>query len=219
MTTTHGAAFCPSPNDKIHRPKRGGGVDRNRLTDRKNSGAHSTADGEGFDPKTGEVQQTARSPLSRPGRPMNTTEEDAEAKRVREERAKLRRAEVAAIRAIDPACETDGDPPVVWRKPVRIGGEPNGVILDVPRVSGRGVPGSRLVLAPRSYDGAGPNGGDAHDYVTAFVIFLDRAGYSRRTIGVALRRVELRDVAAALTRYADTLEAPDVRPRLQKKAR
>jgi hypothetical protein len=160
-----------------------------------------------------------RFPLTRRGRPMSSPEEHAEAKRVREERAELRRAEVVAIRALDPACETDGDPPVVWRRPARVGGEPHGLLLDVPRVSGRGMAGSRLVLAPRSYDGAGPNGGDAHDYVTAFVIFLDRAGYSRRTIGVALRRGELRDVAAALARYADTLDALDVSPRPQKKAR
>jgi len=47
-------------------------------------------------------------------------------------------------------------------------------------LSGRGKPGSRLVVAARSYDGAGPNGGEAHDYVTAFVIFRDGAGYQRR---------------------------------------
>jgi hypothetical protein len=105
-----------------------------------------------------------------------TDEERQERDRVITERAELRRQELATLRALDPACETEDDPPVVWRAPARIGGEPGGVLLDVPRVSGRGKPGSRLVLAARSYDGAGPNGGIAHDYVTAFAVFRDGAG-------------------------------------------
>jgi hypothetical protein len=129
------------------------------------------------------------------------------------ERAELRRVEVAALRAIDPACETQDDPPVVWRALVRMGGEPSGVLLDLPRASGRGKPGSRLVLAARSYDGAGPNGGEAHDYVTAFVRFRDGAGYERRTIGVAIHRAELRQVAAMLVSHADALDAGDAAER------
>lgn len=135
-----------------------------------------------------------------------TAVERAERDRVRTERRELRRAEVAALRAIDPACETEDDPPVVWRKPARMGGEPSGVLLDLARVSGRGLPGSRLVLAARTYDGAGPNGGDARDYVSAFVRFRDGAGYERRTVGVAVRREELRQVAATLVGYADELD-------------
>jgi len=194
-----------------------------------------TAAGEAYDPETGEVLPASADPSPKRelsvdpvagevtrdddavapprrgpwGRPMRTPEEQAEAKRVREERDELRRAEVAALRAVDPACEIEGDPPVVWRKPARMGGEPSGVLLDLPRASGRGKPGSRLVLAARSYDGAGPNGGHAHDYATGFVIFRDGAGYPRRTVGVAIHRVELRAAAAALLAYADELDARD----------
>jgi hypothetical protein len=84
-----------------------------------------------------------------------------------------------------------------------MGGVPTGKLLDLPRASGRGKPGSRLVIAALSYDGAGPNGGEAHDYVTVFVTFRDGAGYERRTLGVAIRSEELRDVANALLHYAD----------------
>jgi hypothetical protein len=136
-----------------------------------------------------------------------TEEESVERYRVRAERAELRRAELVAIRALDPACEVDGDPPVTWRAPVRMGGEPTGVLLDLSRASGSGKPGSRLVLAARSYDGAGPNGGEARNYVTAFVRFFGRDARPRRTIGVAIHGSELRAVADALRAEADRLDA------------
>jgi hypothetical protein len=162
-----------------------------------------------YDSETGEVREQ-RDPPRRASnaRPKRTTEEEAEAARVREERAALRRREIADLRAIDPACETEDDPPVVWRVPRRIGGEPNGVLLDLSRLSGRGLPGPRLMLAARSYDGAGPNGGEPHDYVTAFVTFHDGAGYRRRSVGVAIHGTELRAVAAALAKYADERGIP-----------
>ncbi len=140
-------------------------------------------------------------------RRMRTPEERAEAERVREERRAQRRADLAILRIVDPGCETEADPPVTWRAPAKMGGEPNGILLEVARSSGRGLPGSRLVLAARSYDGAGPNGGAAHDYVTAFAVFRDGGGHLRRTTGVAIRRAELRDVAATLAAYADHLDA------------
>jgi hypothetical protein len=156
------------------------------------------------DPETGEVQcETPRR------RRVLTDGERADRDRVLAERAELRRTEVAALRALDPACETDDDPPVVWRIPSRMSGAPNGVLLDRPRLSGRGLPGSRLVLAARSYDGAGPNGGEARDYVTAFARFRDVAGNERRSIGVAFYRDELREVARALVAYADELDERD----------
>lgn len=140
-------------------------------------------------------------------RRTRTPEERAEAERVREERRAQRQADLAVLRMVDPACETEADPPVTWRAPAKIGGAPNGVLLDVARSSGRGLPGSRLVLAARSYDGAGPNGGAAQEYVTAFAVFRDGGGHLRRSIGVAIRRAELRDVAATLAAYADHLDA------------
>lgn len=141
-------------------------------------------------------------------RRRRTPEEAADAKRVREERAELRRQEVEALRAIDPACEVEGDPTIDWRVPVRMGGEPRGLLLELPRLSGRGLPGSRLVLAARSYDGCGPNGGVAHDHVTAFVRYRDGRGYERRSIGVAFHATELREVARVLLLEASRLEAP-----------
>jgi hypothetical protein len=50
-----------------------------------------------------------------------TAAEQAERDRVVAERTELRRQEVAAMRAVTPACETEDDPPVVWRKPARMG--------------------------------------------------------------------------------------------------
>ncbi len=158
-----------------------------------------------FDPGTGEVlkDETSRGGWRKRNR---TPEEVAAAALVREERAKLRAEEIAVLRAVDPACETDDDPPVAWRTPSRIGGKPAAVLLDLPRTTGRANSGSRLVLVPRSYDGAGPNGGDPHEYVSLFVIFHDRGGNPRRTVGVAIRSDELRKVAAALTKYAKQLD-------------
>ncbi len=159
------------------------------------------------DEVTGEVHDD---PSGRPGRRVLTDEEEQERQRVRAQRAELRRAEVAALRTIDPACETDDDPPVAWRAPARMGGAPNGVLLDLHRLSGRGKAGSRFILAERSYDGAGPNGGEAHDYVTAFVVFRDGAGYQRRSIGAAIHRTEGRAFVAAMTHWLDELDARDM---------
>jgi len=165
----------------------------------------TTTDGERFDAKTGEVLGVA--PVRRSwGRPKHTPEEEAEAARVRDARAADRRALVTVLRETDPACETDDDPPVVWRTPARIGGEPPGRVFDRERLSGRGMPGSRLVAVARYYDGCGPNGGEAHYAVTAHVVFRDRAGHLRRTVGVQIHRAELRDFAAALVAHADALD-------------
>ncbi len=158
------------------------------------------------DPVTGELRAPRRGGF---GRVQRTPEEEAEAARVRAERAELRRAEVTALRALDPACEVEGDPPVVWRPVVRMGGDPAGKLLDLPRVSGRGKPGSSLVLAARYYDGCGPNGGEAHHHVTLHVTFRDRDGHRRRTVGAQIHRSELRAVAAALVSHADALDAAD----------
>jgi hypothetical protein len=170
---------------------------------RMNSATDATVD-----PETGEVHDDGDDVSPRRRRVL-TDEEEQERNRVLAERADLRRAEVRALRALDPACETEGDPPVVWRAPARMGGEPNGVLLDLSRMSGRGKPGSRLVLARRYYDGAGPNGGRAHHAATAFVMFRDGAGYLRRTVGTQIHRGEGRALAATLTAWEDELDAAD----------
>jgi hypothetical protein len=164
------------------------------------------------DPQTGEVHDDGVAPR---GRRRLTEYERAERDRVRAERAELRRQEIEALRALNPACETQDDPPVRWRVPARMGGMPNGIVLNLPRRSGRGLPGSSLVLAVRSYDGGGPNGGIAHEHASAFIMFRDGHGYPRRTEGVAIHRADGRAFVAAITRWLDeldALESPQVSP-------
>ena len=136
-------------------------------------------------------------------RPRRTPEERADAARVRAERAEFRRRNLAAIRATDPACETADDPPVQWRVPRRIGATPNGVMLALDRLSGSGQPGSRLLVAAREYDGAGPNGGEPDKYAALYTIFQGAGGYQWRSVGTRVRHCELRAVAAALSALAD----------------
>ena len=146
-------------------------------------------------------------PSGRPTKPL--TAEQIEAARVRAEREEHRRKAIDTMRTVDPACEVEGDPPVAWKVPTNTA-EPTGVILDLPRSSGRGLSGSRLVLASRYYDGSGPTGGEPRQSVTAFVVFRDVGGYLRRTQGVMFDRCELRTVAAALVVEADRLDlVPD----------
>lgn len=158
--------------------------------------------GQRSDRKTGEVLGTTHRRSAR----VLTDDERAERDRVLSERAEQRRAMVAALRALNPACEADDDAPIAWRKPARIGGEPSGLLLDLPRVSGRGLTGSRLVVAARGYDGAGPNGGEPHEYALLFITYLDGAGNKWRTPGVAIRQAELRLVADTLAGYIDELD-------------
>jgi hypothetical protein len=134
-----------------------------------------------------------------------------EAARVRAERSERRQKEIAVIRSVDPACEVDGDPPVAWKVPARLGADPTGVILELPRDSGSGMPGSRIVLARRFYDGTGTRGGEPRETVTAFTVFRDASGHLRRTPGVAFRVSELRAVAAVLLATADALDADAAR--------
>jgi hypothetical protein len=145
-------------------------------------------------------------PPGYPRRKRPLTPAQLEAARARAERLERRQKEIAVIRSVDPACEVESDPPVVWKVPAVMGGDPGGIILDLPRDSGSGIPGSRLVLARRFYDGAGAGGGRPRETVTAFAIFRDASGHLRRTIGVALNASELRAVAAALIAAADSIE-------------
>lgn len=141
-----------------------------------------------------------------PGKKPPTEAEREAAREVREARAAARSVEIAAIRAADPACELEGEA-VHWRVPAKMAStSPAGELASWPRVSGRGLPGSKLLLCARAYDGNGPSGGEAREYVTAFVMFRDLAGHPRRSIGCAIRREELRDVARALVAHADALE-------------
>jgi hypothetical protein len=137
--------------------------------------------------------------------PKPLTAEQLERARVKAEHEEFRRKELAAIQFVDPACEVDCDPPVQWAVPKVVADSPKGILLDVPRSSGRGLYGPRLVLAARSYDGTGARGGGPAEYVSVHVNFRDRGGHLRRTIGVALHGDELRAVARALVDHADRL--------------
>jgi hypothetical protein len=140
-------------------------------------------------------------PAKRRGRKLRPL--DLEGERVKAEREEFRRREVEAIARIDPACEVDGDPPVAWKVPAALGDEPTGVVLKLPRTSGRGLSGSHLVVAAREYDGTGVNGGEPCEYVSVFVTFRAAGAQPRRTQGVAIRPGELRAVARALLDMAD----------------
>jgi hypothetical protein len=128
---------------------------------------------------------------------------------VKAERAEHRRKELAAIQLVDPACEVESDPPVKWCVPKVVADSPTGILLDVPRSSGRGLSGSRLVLAARSYDGTGALGGEPAEYVSLHVTFRDVGSHLRRAIGVAVHADELRAVARALVDHADRLGVPE----------
>jgi hypothetical protein len=133
---------------------------------------------------------------------------DLEGERVKAEREEFRRKEVEAIERIDPACAVEGDAPIVWKVPAVMGDEPTGVVLKLPRTSGRGMTGSYLIAAAREYDGTG-NGGEPHEYVSVFVTFRAAGAQPRRTQGVAIKAAELRALAQALVDQADRLGVPE----------
>jgi hypothetical protein len=158
-----------------------------------------TADGERYDEETGEV-------LAAPKRRRAKRELTPEELQAKEERRAWRMAKLRALEALSPALPLEGES-------VR---ETDGVIeitkalelaplLKLPRLSGKGGPGSSLVVSHRSYDGMG--GGSAMTYAVLFAEFHDRSGYRARTRGVTVRLEELRQVAAALTSLADQLDA------------
>ena len=152
-------------------------------------------------PANGASTATAAPKRGRKPKPL-----DVEGERIRLEREEFRRREVEAISRIDPACEVEGDAPVVWRVPNVAAVEQTGILISLPRSSGRGLTGSAIVAAAREYDGTGPRGGEPRQYVSVHTTFRDHGGHLRRTIGVAVHASELRAVGAALSAHADALE-------------
>jgi hypothetical protein len=171
---------------------------RQELTDVIRGAPTSAA----VDPKTGEVHERKS--------PWRKRELTPDEQRVRDERLSLRRRSVAALEALSPALVVDGDPPL--REPHELidvsRARELAKLLEVPRLSGQGLPGSALVVSSRDYDGT--NGGEDHGpYVLVCTTFHDGAAYKCRTRGAAIRRAELRPVAAALLAEADRLDARD----------
>jgi hypothetical protein len=165
-----------------------------------------TVDGQAYDAATGELAEP-RPKRGPRGRVLRSPEEEAEAERVREERKAAARERLAALRALDPACEAEGDPPVVWKNLVQLHPDaaPPLPLLSLERLSGKGQPGSRLVVAARYVDGM--SGGEPKHYASLFTTYRGSAGLLLRSQGVAVRAEELRAVGKALADYADRLDA------------
>jgi hypothetical protein len=173
---------------------------RQKLTDVIRGAPTSTT----VDPATGEVQERKS--------PWRKRELTPDEQRVRDERLSLRRRSLVALEALSPALVVEGDPSL--REPHELidvsRARELAKLLELPRLSGQGLPGSALVVSARDYDGT--NGGENHGpYVLLCPTFHDGVGYKCRTRGAAIRRVELRPVAAALTAEADRLDALDAK--------
>jgi hypothetical protein len=173
---------------------------------RREAEAMKTADGERFDPKTGEIfEYETGGAAGRPKRRLT-----AEEKAIRDERHARKGAMLRALEALTPALVHESDPALRdARELIDVSRARSAKpLLELPRLSGRGFPGSALVLSAREYDGA--NGGEDHGpYVLACATYHDGASFKCRTRGVAIRREELRPVAAMLARYADELDGID----------
>ena len=178
-------------------------MQRQKLTD-VIRGAEPRGQSVKVDPETGEVREPRATRRKRELTPDEL--------RVRDAKIAHNRAVRASLEALSPALVVDGDPSLR---------EPNELIdvskarelaklLEVPRLSGRGLEGSALVVALRDYDGA--NGGEDHGpYVLVCATFHDGPGYKCRTRGAVIRRPELRAVAAVLVAEADRRDALDAR--------
>jgi hypothetical protein len=158
-----------------------------------------TAEGERYDEETGEV-------LEAPKRRRAARELTPEELQAKEERRQWRTAKLRALEALSPALPIEGetvhdkDGVIEITKAVELT-----PLLKVPRTSGRGGPGSSLILSHRAYDGMG--GGEAKTYAVLFAEYHDFHGYRCRTRGVAVRHEEMRAVASALVSLADALDA------------
>ncbi len=88
-------------------------------------------------------------------------------------------------------------------------------LLEIPRASGTGGPGTSLVIRGRFYDGLA--GREADDYLVLYTAFADNGGFACRSRGTAVRRNELRAVAAALLAFADRLDSEKPLPNAPEK--
>lgn len=188
-----------------------------------------------YDPETGEVR--GQGPLPRrsgrgwvgPGRPpgwlepgkkrppfptrprrVRTEEEEAAWREQRSHKAAFR----AALEELSPALVAEGDPPMT---------DPGQSLYDVtfarvratlgqwPRVSGRGIPGTTLVLSERDYDGVA-GGRDVGPYLLLHVTYHARGGFRCRTRGCMIPADDARAVGEAMIAWADAFEARERKP-------
>jgi len=177
------------------------GMRRSAWGGARRTRASTSADAaQAIDPVTGEVCESK----ARQKRVLTADEQ-----RVRDEKIAHNRALRVALEALSPALTHESDPPLrEVRELIDISRARIVVpLLELPRRSGRGLPGSALVISSRDYDGT--NGGDDGAYVLVCVTFHDGGSFKCRTRGAAIRRVELRAVASALLTEADRLDAID----------
>ena len=154
------------------------------------------------DPETGEVLDDP--PQRRRGRLRRLTADEqkiAEA-RISEKGTKLRALEALSFALLG---EDDGSLRELGGLVDVSHAQPVTPLLRVSRPSGRGGPGSSLVVSRREYDGG--NGGEPGTYALLHAEFHDGNGYKCRTRGAIVRRGELRPVSRALADLADALDA------------
>lgn len=117
-------------------------------------------------------------------------------------------AHMRLMEELVPAWRGPEDPPVstfdsrLARCDARLLAGEELALLDRPR-------GGKLRLVGRIYDGAGIDGHDPIIYATAHALFRDGHGNLWRSRGVMITREQLRPFAAALTAYADKLDAAE----------
>lgn len=168
------------------------------------------------DPDTGEVYEHGATGLGGPRRrpapgerrrPERTPDEQAIVDQRRAEKDRMLRA----LEALSPALSAEGDPPIKEQPPIDVTHarvrDTEATTLRTERPSGRGGPGSALVVRLGYYDGN--SGGEAGERATLYAEFADNGGHRWRTRGAAVRRSELRQVARVLVAYADELDAPE----------
>ena len=133
------------------------------------------------------------------------------AREAREARDLAKHGRDAIWEALFPSLASPGDPPIAKGRQPTIAApgdpDPRGIMFTVERLSGSGLPGSRLCVARGYYDGLGPRGGPAYDYVKLYSEFDGPGGYRVRSTAVAVRASELRQVAAVFLERAERLDA------------
>jgi hypothetical protein len=150
------------------------------------------------DPDTGEIIEA---PKPRKGRyaPRELSNEEREHL---EERREHYRTIRGALEAMSPALMAEGDPRLKEDGLLPLKRTRTKPLVDVPRTSGTGVPGTHLIVSERDHDGVGA-------YALVYVTYYGAGSHKFRSRGTAIREDELRAVGEALIAMADRLDAED----------
>jgi hypothetical protein len=141
-------------------------------------------------------------------RKRRTPDYHAAAKAIVDARNARRDRQTAILEALSPALASPDGPPLREQSGLIdiSGAREIPELLRIPRLSGRGGPGSALVLVARLYDGM--TGGEAHAYCTLFTAFSDRQGFCARTRGTAIHVSDVAPLIAALEAFAAAAKDP-----------